>query len=265
MLLLVIWILVNLFIVVSQVANPNTPGTFTSGNTIIEAESWILLYGIIPRIPIGLRGIFTCPFIHIGWVHFGVNAGAIAIMGTGMAMRGLTSVICFTLWVMLLGGFMVWSLARFASHVGASGILFGYLVILVVTPLIERPFKLKSFLISLVIGLIYGSTIIGIFPSNPFISWEGHLFGAISGLLAALLWFFLWKRIIKPKWDEKRQSNKIQNHVVFAPATDLSLNPQQIVVEAPEAENQAPAVEIEMKSFSSSSSSLSPPLSSRID
>jgi membrane associated rhomboid family serine protease len=75
---------------------------------------------------------------------------------------------------------------RTAIHVGASGLIYGYFGYLLLAGWLSR--ELKLILISLFIGVGYGGLVFGILPSNPYISWEGHLFGFVSGLGCALIW-----------------------------------------------------------------------------
>jgi membrane associated rhomboid family serine protease len=48
-------------------------------------------------------------------------------------------------------------------------------------------FSLKTLIISGIIFFLYGGVIFGVLPSDPRISWEGHLFGFISGIVIAKL------------------------------------------------------------------------------
>ena len=70
-------------------------------------------------------------------------------------------------------------------HVGASGLIFGYLGFLILRGYFDR--GLVSMAISLFVGLCYGGLIWGILPTNPDESWEGHLFGFLTGAICARL------------------------------------------------------------------------------
>ena len=69
--------------------------------------------------------------------------------------------------------------------IGASGIAFGWLVFLLVRGLFNRSFG--QIAIALVLLFYWGSVLWGLFPGQPDISWQGHVFGAIGGVLAAFL------------------------------------------------------------------------------
>jgi len=86
----------------------------------------------------------------------------------------------------LVGGLLVWIFARKATHIGASGLVYGLVAFLIANGFLER--KLIPILISIAVAFVYGGLIWGIFPSmRSYISWEGHLFGAIAGVLSAFL------------------------------------------------------------------------------
>jgi len=88
--------------------------------------------------------------------------------------------------VMVAGGGAVWLLARpFSDHVGASGLIFGYLGFLLARGFFERSFQ--AILLSLVVFFLYGGAIWGVLPSSTRISWESHLAGALTGIAAARL------------------------------------------------------------------------------
>jgi len=70
-------------------------------------------------------------------------------------------------------------------HVGASGIVFGLLGVLLFMGLFQR--RPLSILLSLACLFLFGSMVMGVFPGVPGVSWQGHLFGFLGGVLAARL------------------------------------------------------------------------------
>jgi membrane associated rhomboid family serine protease len=72
---------------------------------------------------------------------------------------------------------------RSAFHIGASGLVFGYFGFLVAVGLYER--RIVSLAIASVTLFYYGGMIFGVLPVNSFVSWEGHLFGLVAGIVAA--------------------------------------------------------------------------------
>ena len=80
---------------------------------------------------------------------------------------------------------MVWLMARGANHIGASGLIYGQVAFLIASGWFRK--NLKSVIIAVLIGFIYGGMVWGILPNQPGVSWEGHLFGAVSGVVASII------------------------------------------------------------------------------
>ena len=146
-------------------------------------------FGIYPRQLHSLTGLVTAPFIHGSPVHLLSNAIPLAIFSFLLLMHGTKRFILVSLWIMIVGGGLVWLFGRNAMHIGASGVLYGYFGYLLTAGFLSRQFKLL--LISLFVMLGYGGMIWGVLPSRPYISWESHLFGALAGILFA---FFCFKK-----------------------------------------------------------------------
>jgi membrane associated rhomboid family serine protease len=143
-------------------------------------------FGIVPRQLSGLLGIPLAPFLHAGWSHLAANSLPFAILGLIVIGRGERTFWAVSAGIVVLGGFAVWLLGRGqTSHVGASGVIFGYFGYLVALGVIER--SVVSILRALVVGLFYGSIIWGVFPNHRGVSWEGHLFGLLAGIALACL------------------------------------------------------------------------------
>lgn len=151
-------------------------------------DQWVLgrqldLLGIIPRTTIGLRGIVLAPFLHGGFAHLIGNTIPFLMLGWLIMLRETSDFVRVTLVVGLTSGLGTWLLGSSGSHIGASGVIFGYLGYLLLRGFFER--RLGSISLSLLVGTLYGSMIWGILPLQRGISWEGHLFGFLGGVLAA--------------------------------------------------------------------------------
>lgn len=140
-------------------------------------------FGIWPRTPAGLAGIFISPFVHYGFEHLLTNTVPLFVLGTLIAMSNPRLFNKVTVLVIIAGGFGVWLFARPAYHVGASGLIFGYFGFLAARGLYER--GIVPVLITLGVIFIYGGMIWGVLPVVPYISWESHLFGMAAGIIAA--------------------------------------------------------------------------------
>lgn len=143
------------------------------------------IYGILPRHVIGLRGIFFAPFLHGGLAHLIANTLPFVILGWFVMLQETSDFFVVTGITMLVSGLGVWLFGSPGFHIGASGVIFGYLGFLLLRGYFER--NIPSILLSLIVGVFYGSAIWGVLPLQQGISWEGHLFGFIGGVLAARL------------------------------------------------------------------------------
>ena len=140
-------------------------------------------YGILPRTVTGLRGIVFSPFIHHNIYHLVLNTVPFVILGGLVSLRGLDDFIELSLFVMIVGGLCVWLVGRQAYHIGASGLIFGYFGFLTSASWYEKRFM--TIIVSLVVLFLYGGLFWGVLPIRPFVSWEGHLFGLLSGVACA--------------------------------------------------------------------------------
>ncbi|WP_293748522.1 rhomboid family intramembrane serine protease [uncultured Paraglaciecola sp.] len=142
--------------------------------------------GTIPRYVPGLKGIILGPFVHGSLQHYFSNIIPLCIFSYLLLQYGLKRYLQVTLWIMLTTGLLVWLFARPATHIGVSGVIYGYFGYLVLAGFLSGKFKL--IIISVLVAFFYGGLIWGVLPSSPFVSWESHLFGFIAGLAAAKLW-----------------------------------------------------------------------------
>lgn len=143
-------------------------------------------YGVRPRSLVGLRGILFMPFLHGGLGHLIANTPTFLILGWFVMLRETSDFFVVTGITMLVGGLGVWLVGSpYTFHVGASGLIFGYLGYLLLRGYFER--RVASIFLSITVGLLYGGLIWGVLPSRPGVSWEGHLFGFIGGAIAARL------------------------------------------------------------------------------
>lgn len=146
----------------------------------------ITKFGIVPRTTSGLIGVFTAPFLHGGIRHLVSNTIPLITLLIVLNTIYPTKTLVVFLFVTLTGGLLVWIFGRDANHIGASGLIYGLVAFLIVYGILEK--KYIPIAISIGVAVVYGGLIWGIFPSvKSYISWEGHLFGAISGVLIAFL------------------------------------------------------------------------------
>lgn len=138
--------------------------------------------GIQPRDPDGLDGILWAPFLHSDWRHVFSNSAPLLALGGLVAIRGRGRWLTVTSVAIVVGGFLTWLLAGSGNHIGASGVVFGYFGALVGAALFER--RPAAIAPAMVAVLLYYGLIVGLVPQDG-ISWEGHLFGVVAGLLVS--------------------------------------------------------------------------------
>lgn len=143
-------------------------------------------YGIVPRTPLGLRGILFAPFLHGNFNHVMANTFPFISLGWLVMLRRTSDFYLATVISVLIGGLGTWLIGASNSvHIGASSVIFGYLGFLLSRAYFER--SLVSVLASFIVAFIYGGLLLGILPAQNGISWEGHLSGFVGGMLAARL------------------------------------------------------------------------------
>ncbi len=158
---------------------------------VIQLMNFLLSYdpnqwfGLEPRDFGGLIGIPMSPFLHAGFQHAAANTVPLLILGGMAAMAAPNRYYEATIIIVLLGGLLVWLLARGGNrvHVGASGLVFGYFGFIVALGIVERSFRAIVF--AAAAAMLYGGLIWGVLPTDSRVSWESHLFGALAGAAAA--------------------------------------------------------------------------------
>jgi membrane associated rhomboid family serine protease len=153
--------------------------------------------GIRPRETRSLWGIVLAPFLHGGLRHLIANTAPLLILGWLVLVRRRVDFALVTIVVTLIGGLGVWLFAPpFTIHIGASGVVFGYATYLIARGVFNRsPVELAM---GGVVGLIWGGVLLGGLVPREGISWQGHLFGAIGGVVAA--------RVLASRRDSARPS-----------------------------------------------------------
>ena len=163
---------------------------FTALLYLIEAIDVVLpadldQFGIRPRSVSGLDGILWAPLLHDNWAHLVANTLPVLIFGLLVMSSGLGQWFAVTLTIWLVSGIGVWLAGGDGVTIGASGLAFGWLAFLLVRGIFTR--SLAQLAVAVVLFMYWGSTLLGVLPGDPRVSWQGHLFGALAGVLAAWL------------------------------------------------------------------------------
>ncbi len=145
----------------------------------------LAVFGIVPRTIFGVIGIFTAPVLHGSLGHLVSNTLPLLFLGTIIfyfyGRIGGSVFLRAYFWTNIL----VWLFARGdANHIGASGVVYGLAFFLIFFGIFRRDFR--SIIISLVVLLLYGGVFYGVLPTDPMISWESHLAGALVGISTAI-------------------------------------------------------------------------------
>lgn len=144
------------------------------------------LYGIEARDSDGLVGIVTAPFLHAGFGHLMSNTVPLLMLGAIIAAAGAARLLAVTAIVAVVSGLGTWLVSPPSTiTVGASGLVFGYATYLVVRGFFNR--SLGQLLIGVLVVVVWGGALLGGLLPQPGISWQGHLFGAVGGVVAAWL------------------------------------------------------------------------------
>lgn len=159
----------------------------------------LVSYAVFPGRWDALGGILLAPLLHGSVPHLIANTAPILVLGT-VLLYGYPKAARIVLPVVYLGsGVAVWLFGRPAFHLGASGLTFGLMFFLFTMGVLR--WERRAIALALVVFLLYGGMIWGIFPTAPDISFEYHLAGAVLGVLLAVL-----LRHLDPAPPEKRYS-----------------------------------------------------------
>lgn len=142
-------------------------------------------FGIQPLDLSSIWHIFTSPLLHANFEHLISNTipGAIFCFLIGLSgHRVFWEVSTITMLAAGLGTWLVGGIGT--NHIGASGMVYGWLAYLIIRGIFNRSFR--QILLGVVLGFMYSGLVWGVLPGTPGISWQAHLFGAVGGLGAGI-------------------------------------------------------------------------------
>jgi membrane associated rhomboid family serine protease len=165
---------------------------FTAALYVIEAVDTasgqqLQTNGIEPLEVDGLDGVLWAPLLHDDWAHLMANTVPFLVFGFLAMAGGIRQFVMVTALIWLVGGLGVWVTGGYDAgyHIGASGLIFGWLVFLLTRGFFAR--SGRQILLAVGLFLVWGGILFGVLPGQPGVSWQAHLFGALAGLLAARL------------------------------------------------------------------------------
>jgi len=166
-----------------------TIGGFVAVLYVLEAIDTVAgnrldAWGVEPLTLDGLWGILFAPMLHFGWGHLLANTVPLLILGFLVLLSGIGRGLAATGIIWVIGGLGTWLTGGVGSaHLGASVLVFGWLTFLLVRGIFTR--SVGQILLGVVVLFVYGGMLWGVLPGQYGISWQGHLFGAIGGVVAA--------------------------------------------------------------------------------
>jgi membrane associated rhomboid family serine protease len=146
--------------------------------------------GIRPLEVDGLWGILWAPLLHANWAHLVANTVPALVLGFLVSLAGMARFVYATVIVWILGGLGTWLIGNVGApygvetnHIGASGLIFGWLTFLIVFGFFTR--HAWQIVVGIVVFVVYGGVLWGALPGTFGVSWQGHLCGGIAGVVAA--------------------------------------------------------------------------------
>jgi len=157
----------------------------------LNVVNWIFksklnIFGIIPRHPFGLIGIFFSTALHGNFNHLFFNSIPFFALTTFMLTLGQATFLFATITIILLSGICVWLVGRVGVHIGASSLISGYFSYILVSAYKKPTFT--SIFLALIALYYFSGIFAGLLPSEESESWEGHLSGFAAGIIALNLW-----------------------------------------------------------------------------
>ncbi len=179
-----------------------------------SVNSRLLGFGILPRTLEGMPGIITSVFVHGDLDHLVSNSFPILVLGMMLFYFYRKLAPAVSLWIWLISGLWLWVGGRNSDthpmhHIGASTLIYGLASFLFFSGIFRRHRQLM--VVSLLVVFLYGSITWGILPLKPGISWEGHLFGAIAGLLVAFHYRFEGPQRKVYDWELEEEDSEVDD------------------------------------------------------
>lgn len=164
-------------------------------------------YGNWPHHIEGLKGIIFSPFIHGSFEHLISNTLPILVLLLVLLNAYPSVALPVLIFIHLVSGTLVWLLAPDTGvHIGISGIIYGIATFLIASGIFRK--DRTSVAIAIFVGLAYGGMVIGFLPKEG-VSWQSHLYGALSGLIIA---FIYRKRDLPPPTENELEEKPREGH-----------------------------------------------------
>lgn len=153
--------------------------TVYAANILLAGK--LFQFGIAPRVDSLWWHIYTAPFLHGDWTHLVNNLIGLSIFSAFCLIRSVGFYYAASFFIITVTGLLVFFFGRSATHIGASGWIFGLWSLSIAMAWFDRSFK--HFLVAVIVCVLYGGMIYGVLPTQPGVSFESHLFGVVAGVL----------------------------------------------------------------------------------
>lgn len=166
-------------------------------------------FGLFPRTYSGLAGIIASPLIHSNIYHLFSNSIPLLILGSIIFYfyRAIAFQVFF--WIYFITGIWVWTAGRDLYHIGASGLIYGFVSFLFFSGLFRKDKRLLA--LSLLVTFVYGSLVWGVLPFRKGVSWESHLLGSVAGIIIAFFFRKEGPKTEKYEWEEEEENNECKS------------------------------------------------------
>ena len=164
-------------------------------------------FGIYPRTLHGLRGVLFSPFIHGNIKHLFTNSVPFFILSVALFYFYRNLAWRIFIFIYLASGICVWLGAREAWHIGASGLIYGLGSFLFFSGILRNDVKLLT--VAIIVVFLYGGMFWGMFPLEPGISWESHLWGAASGFFLSLIYRKSGPQRSRYEWENEDDNEEV--------------------------------------------------------
>ena len=142
-------------------------------------------FGLIPRDFSSIISILIFPWLHGDMNHLISNLSILIVLAFLCLLQGVHYFLKASAIIIIVSGVLVWLFGRDAIHIGASAWIFGLWSLTIALAWFDRSFL--NILIGIGVLIFYGGMIFGLAPTSESISFEGHIFGAISGVISAAI------------------------------------------------------------------------------
>lgn len=163
--------------------------------------------GVFPREPKTLLNIVTMPFIHGDWSHLLNNLVSFFVLCTSLYYFYSEIANKIVVLSVILSGLILWVIGRDSWHIGMSGVIYSFTFFLFFSGIIRKHIPLIA--IALIVVFLYGNNVWHLFPWQKMdpVSWEGHLAGAVSGMLLAVVYRKQGPQKPVKIWEEDEESD----------------------------------------------------------